>query len=56
MAKINNYSDFYSMKIQSQNNINFQAYKIARVTTEIKGRGKSDIDICILMREDRTFG
>ncbi len=43
------------MKIQSQNNINFQAYKIARVTTEIKGRGKSDIDICILTREDRTF-
>lgn len=43
------------MKIQSQNNVNFQAYKIARVSTELKGRGLSDIDICILTREDRTF-
>lgn len=43
------------MRIQSQSNTNFQAYKIARVSTELKGRGVSDIDICLLTREDRNF-
>ena len=43
------------MKINSQNNTNFQAYKIARVTTELKGRDVSDIEIYRLTRDDRTF-
>lgn len=45
------------MNIQVNNNnyLNFQAYKIANISTPIRSRAVSDMDIYLLDRSDRSF-